>query len=326
MAPAARSPAIALPASVREWLRSRRSPLTQRAYADAALRRVPEVVEVVARGLARRIGPEEAAAVAADLRRRGYRPRSVALTLSAFSSLWRYLMAAGEVERNPWPAAEPTPRRDVAERVLSEVEVRRLLGAARPGPERTLLLLLYASGARVSEICVPPSTHRTSGQERHGLYWRDVRRLPDGRAVLTLYGKGAKTREVPVPAAVADALERLRGTRRDDEPCLWWRSQALTRRTAHRIVSGVAARAGLGRPVSPHWLRHAHAAHSMAHGAPPNVVQATLGHADLRTTTIYARIVGLERGGGEYLDPDLLSGADQAGDGGEDHDDGRRHQ
>ena len=48
-----------------------------------------------------------------------------------------------------------------------------------------------------------------------------------------------------------------------------------------------AARAGLSEDVSAHWLRHAHAFHSLDRGAPVHLVQATLGHASVATTGRY---------------------------------------
>ena len=56
---------------------------------------------------------------------------------------------------------------------------------------------------------------------------------------------------------------------------------------AWRIVRAAAKRAGIAGDVSPHWLRHAHASHALDRGAPVHLVQATLGHADLRTTSKY---------------------------------------
>jgi integrase/recombinase XerD len=64
----------------------------------------------------------------------------------------------------------------------------------------------------------------------------------------------------------------------------------LNRQIVHRAVKRAARRAGLATNVSPHWLRHSHASHALDHGAPPHVVQASLGHASLATTTAYAHI------------------------------------
>ncbi len=55
----------------------------------------------------------------------------------------------------------------------------------------------------------------------------------------------------------------------------------------HRIVQTAPVRAGVKVPVSPHWLRHAHASHALDRGAPIHLVQATLGHASVATTGKY---------------------------------------
>ena len=53
------------------------------------------------------------------------------------------------------------------------------------------------------------------------------------------------------------------------------------------IVRQAAKQAGVTGTVSPHWLRHAHASHALDHGAPIHLVQATLGHASVSTTSAY---------------------------------------
>ncbi len=59
----------------------------------------------------------------------------------------------------------------------------------------------------------------------------------------------------------------------------------------HRVVKTAAAKAGLSAEVSAHWLRHAHASHSLDRGAPIHLVQQTLGHASVATTgrSLHAR-------------------------------------
>jgi site-specific recombinase XerD len=56
----------------------------------------------------------------------------------------------------------------------------------------------------------------------------------------------------------------------------------------HYIVKKAAARAGLSAAVSAHWLRHVHVSHALDRGAPAHLVQATVGHANLATTSKYA--------------------------------------
>jgi site-specific recombinase XerD len=64
--------------------------------------------------------------------------------------------------------------------------------------------------------------------------------------------------------------------------------QPLTERAVNYIVKDAAKRAGVNPAASVHWLRHAHASHAIDNGAPITLVSATLGHADLKTTSVYA--------------------------------------
>jgi integrase/recombinase XerD len=136
------------------------------------------------------------------------------------------------------------------------------------------LLLLYASGVRVSEV--------------NGLCWRDVQANGDG-AQITVFGKGGKTRAIQLPASVATGLAKLRGEAGEDDPVFRSRKHggALKTVAVLRIVRQAARRAGIELAVSPHWLRHAHASHALDRGAPIHLVQATLGHASITTTGRY---------------------------------------
>jgi integrase/recombinase XerD len=64
--------------------------------------------------------------------------------------------------------------------------------------------------------------------------------------------------------------------------------QPLTERAVNYIVKDAAKRAGVKPAASVHWLRHAHASHAIDNVAPITLVSATLGHADLKTTSVYA--------------------------------------
>ena len=61
----------------------------------------------------------------------------------------------------------------------------------------------------------------------------------------------------------------------------------LCRKQVYQIVQQAASRAGIEAKVSPHWLRHSHASHSLDRGAPLSLVQQTLGHSTIATTQKY---------------------------------------
>jgi len=167
-------------------------------------------------------------------------------------------------------------------------DAQMIVHAAKPG-------LVYARGGRVC-VVVSPAQLRLCWRWRStaprvselcGLRWRDARPRDDAGQV-TLFGKGGKTRTVLLTAATWRELEAARGDAGSDDPV--FRSQKggpLSPVQVWRIVRAAARRAGIEGDVSPHWLRHAHASHALDRGAPVHLVQATLGHADLRTTSKY---------------------------------------
>jgi integrase/recombinase XerD len=86
-----------------------------------------------------------------------------------------------------------------------------------------------------------------------------------------------------LPAEIAAALAAMRG----DAPASA-RVFPITERRINYIVKAAAKRAGINEAASAHWLRHAHASHAIDEGAPITLVSQTLGHADLKTTSVYA--------------------------------------
>ena len=150
------------------------------------------------------------------------------------------------------------------------------LGAIPTDPGRKCLIrLLYLCGLRASEAAA--------------LCWRDMTLVGKGGAgEARILGKGAKLRTVGVPAGLWRDLVALTPTRRPDAPVIPSSTgRPIDRQAVHRAVKAAAKRVGLGKAVSPHWLRHSHASHALDRGAPPQVVQKALGHASLATTTGY---------------------------------------
>jgi integrase/recombinase XerD len=203
---------------------------------------------------------------------------SVARALSAVKSLLTFGNQVGYLVFNAGvPVRLPKVENKLAERIVDRDAMRDLLRSSeRHGTARdhALLTVAYYAGLRVSELC--------------SLEWRHVRPRDEGRCQITVTGKGGKTRSVVLPARVASVLMPLRGDAGDADPV--FRSRAgghLDPATVHRVVKAAAARAGLPAEFSAHWLRHANASHALDAGAPAHVVQATLGHASLATTSRY---------------------------------------
>ena len=118
---------------------------------------------------------------------------------------------------------------------------------------------------------------------RANLTWNQVIPRDTGEAQLAIVGKGDKPRNILIPADLAAALRDLRGDASASE-----RVFPITERRINYIVKATAKRAGINLAVSAHWLRHAHASHAIDEGAPITLVSQTLGHADLKTTSVFA--------------------------------------
>lgn len=205
----------------------------------------------------------------------GLRPTSQHRILSSVKSLFAYGHRLGYL---PFDTSRPLKLPKVTdslnERILSEGEVQKVI-ALEPNPRnQVMLLLLYATGVRVSELC--------------GLRWNDLSSRDNG-GQMTVHGKGNKTRTILLPTSVWQAAQSLCINEQNlDSPVLRSRRGGhLHRSQVVRIVRNAATRAGIEKAVSPHWLRHAHASHALDRGAGIHLVQATLGHSSVATTGRY---------------------------------------
>ena len=219
---------------------------------------------------------------------------SVARTLAAVRGLHKFLLFEGTVETDVAATVKPpkAPRR--LPKAISIQEVERLLRASGPEPDdvsgatdlirvrdRAILELLYATGARVSEVVNI-----------------DLDDLIDPE-IIRLFGKGSKERIVPVgryaQAALQAYLIRVRPSLAmlsKGTPALFLnqRGSRLSRQSIWQIISDAASNAKLEHEVSPHTFRHSFATHLLEGGADVRVVQELLGHASVATTQIYTLV------------------------------------
>jgi site-specific recombinase XerD len=146
--------------------------------------------------------------------------------------------------------------------------------------DRTLLLFLYNTGARVQEVAELRVSSLDLGAKPR----------------VHLHGKGDKWRICPLWQQSATLLSELLAKRRDQpqEPVFVSRTgQALTRFGIYKIVrrhTGQGSGVDLRSPISPHSFRHAAAVHLLEAGVEINVIRAWLGHVSLETTNRYAEI------------------------------------
>lgn len=205
----------------------------------------------------------------------GLATASQARRLSSVKSLLSFGYKTGYLPMNVGAAVLlPKVKQTLAERILDIDAVLHMLALERNPRNKALLRLLYLGGLRISEAC--------------GLRVRDLSARDDAGQV-TIFGKGGKTRAVLLKASIWRDLVQLRAA---DLDAPVFRSRqgggALDPSQVHRIVKIAAKRADLSDAVSAHWLRHAHVSHALDRGAPAHLVQATVGHASLATTSRYA--------------------------------------
>jgi integrase/recombinase XerD len=202
-------------------------------------------------------------------------PATRARRLSAVKSLLTFAARIGATPVNVGAALRlPARTNRLAERILSESDTHKLLAAAEGNARNhALLRLLYGTGLRVSEACE--------------LRWGNLQAFQAG-GVVTVLGKGAKTRTVRIPENTWRELIELRRDAEASDPVFADRTgRPLGRSSALYIVRSAARRAGLKAPVSPHFLRHANASHALERGCPIAVVRDTLGHSSLAITSRY---------------------------------------
>jgi len=175
---------------------------------------------------------------------------------------------------------------DLAQRILSEEQVFKMFALEEDDRNGLLLRFLYYTGLRVSEVC--------------SLKWRDLQPRSEVEGQVVVFGKGGKTRIVLISSKVWRSLMESKGEADKDTPVFpSAKGGHLDPSQVFRIVKAAGERAGIEK-VSPHWLRHSHASHSMDRGAPLHVVQASLGHSNPATTGRYLHARPGD-GSGRYL-------------------------
>jgi len=219
---------------------------------------------------------------------KGLSTTSVARSLAAVRSFYRWLAQEGIVEQNP-AALVSTPRLPKKlPRVPTIEEMNSVLDGKMPEaasfPERDQLMfeLLYGCGIRNSELT--------------GINLDDIRLSAE--AVL-IRGKGKKERYVPFGDSVKTALtaylparQQLVAGRNKNVTALLInrRGGRLTTRSVGRIVKKIAVAKGLSPDVHPHTLRHAFGTHMLEEGADLRAIQEMLGHERLSTTQRYTQL------------------------------------
>jgi site-specific recombinase XerD len=228
---------------------------------------------------------------------RGLARATVSRRLCTVAGLYRYAEEEGLIPVSPAVHVR-RPRLDYESHAvgLDRNEVGALLVAAGLGPaiEHALISLLALNGLRVSEAT--GANIEALGLER-------------GHRTLTVLRKGGKVVTIPLAPRTARAVDLAIGERLCGPIFTRADGQRLDRHGASRIVRRVAQRAGVGKRIGPHTLRHAFITAALDAGVPLRDVQEAASHADPRTTMRYDRArVSLDRHA-TYIVSTFIAGA-----------------
>ena len=222
-------------------------------------------------------------ALIAQKHRKGLGGKSLQRMLSALRSWFRWMLREGIVQQNPAKAvrAPKSPRHLPA--TLDADSINQLLNIPGDTPlairDKAIMELFYSSGLRLSELTQ--------------LHWEQVD-LPSG--MVTVTGKGNRSRMVPVGRMAADALLEWRKARVQfasfEEPHVFVsnRGNPISPRTIQARVRYWAKRQGMPQNIYPHLLRHSFASHLLESSSDLRGVQELLGHASISTTQIYTHL------------------------------------
>lgn len=220
---------------------------------------------------------------------------SVARMLAGVRGLHKFWLFESITTGDPSARIKPPKLPKRLPKAISIFDIEKLINASGPDPEtedataldmarvrnRAILELLYATGARISELTA-----------------LNLDDLIDP-TMIRLFGKGSKERVVPVGSyaqrAIGTYLVRSRPAligKGKGTPALFLnqRGSRLSRQSAWQIISDAADQAQITGEISPHTLRHSFATHLLEGGADVRVVQELLGHSSVATTQIYTLV------------------------------------
>ena len=219
----------------------------------------------------------------ARLHRQGLGSRSIQRLLSAMRSFYRWLMREGLAGHNPAAQIRAPKAARKLPGTLDTDAVARLLDIRDDSPlarrDKAIMELFYSSGLRLSELAT--------------LRWDQI---DAASGLVTVTGKGNKTRVVPLGSYAAAALadwNRVRGQFAGfDEPSVFVsnRGNPISVRTIQARIKYWARRQGLPQKVYPHLLRHSFASHMLESSGDLRAVQELLGHADISTSQVYTHL------------------------------------
>ncbi len=225
----------------------------------------------------------------ADEDKRGLEATSRARALVSIKLFHRFLTKERYLKEDVTSVLEAPKTWKKLPQFLTQTEMEEILKQPRTRTprglrDRAILEILYAAGARVSEV---------AGLLKDNVFLSE--------SFIKCRGKGSKERLVPLGKTAvqfANAYlvmrEELYGGKLPKSTCpnffLNPRGQPISRQFVWKIVKKYALAAGISKLITPHTFRHSFATHLLENGADLRVVQELLGHSDISTTQIYTHV------------------------------------
>lgn len=233
-----------------------------------------------------RVKDDDVADYIQSLRREGRSAATLSRTVASIKCLYEQLVCEGRVPINPARKVELEKQPRKLPEILTGKEVELFLEQPDPSDmkgirDRAMLELLYATGMRVSELI-------TLDIDDVNLSVGIIRcRSKEKERVIPMYSMAVK--------AISDYIEKVRMSMiaDADEEALFvnMNGERMSRQGFWKIVKTYQKKAGITKEITPHTLRHSFAAHLLENGADLHSIQEMLGHSDLSSTQIYAKIV-----------------------------------
>ncbi|MCE5313226.1 MAG: site-specific tyrosine recombinase XerD [Nitrospiraceae bacterium] len=227
----------------------------------------------------------DAVAYVAAMLDSGYSGASIARFISSVKVFSKFLVSTKGLKEDPAETLTIPKKWDRLPKALSVDDMRKLLSVSLDSSvfvrDSAMLMLLYSSGLRVSEVL--------------GIKINDIN---FDAGFLRVIGKGSKERVVPINSRAIESITRYMSGLRPSllkgrqSPYLFVtsRGKPMTRQRFWQALKKFGSAAGI--ELTPHTIRHSFATHLLEGGADLRSVQKMLGHSDISTTQIYTRVSG----------------------------------
>ena len=212
-------------------------------------------------------------------------PRTKAHYLTVLNSFYKYLIFMDKLYINPCDGIKSPKLEKKLPTYLTSEEVDKLLNMRLTKPvdyrNKAMLELIYATGARISEITN-----------------LELNQIDYDECVIRVTGKGKKDRIIPFGDTASKALKEYIEVYRvfliKNDTCNYVfinkNGSKISRQMIFKILKSLAKKAGIKKEISPHTLRHSFATNLLNNGADLRVIQELLGHENLETTEIYSHL------------------------------------